>query len=261
MTKHHTRRELIGASPINSELVDYLNQARSPSHNQLAPCVALIGCDGSGKSTLARDLVSLLNRNINTRSVYLGLGTGDFGRRIAKLPLVGGVVSRFLQNKASKAHEGRDKRLPGLATALAMFGLSLTRRHRFREALKYRKKGVQIVTDRYPQAELAGGFDGPGLNSARKGSPLVEYLARREQSIYRQMAAYQPTVIIRLNVDVDTALARKADHERALLEKKIAVLPTLSFAGARIVDIDATRPYGDVLASTLAVLQRFGLRA
>lgn len=261
MTKHHSRHDLIGASPVNPEFVDYLERTQLSSQSHLAPCVALIGCDGSGKSTLASDLVSLLDRNTRTRSVYLGLGTGDFGRRIAELPIIGGVVSRFLSSKASKAHEGRDKRLPGLATALVMFTLSLTRRHRFRQVLEYREHGIQVITDRYPQAELAGGFDGPGLNWTRKGSKLVERLARRERSIYRQMAAYKPTVVIRLNVDVDTALARKADHERALLEKKITALPTLHFAGAQIVDIDAARPYGEVLASTLAVLRRFGLQA
>jgi thymidylate kinase len=227
----------------------------------MAPSVALVGCDGSGKSTLASDLAAVLNRQAPTRTMYLGLGTGDLGRRIGTLPLIGPLAERYLAGKASKAHAGPDKRLPGLVTALAMYAFSLARLRRFRKALDYRRHGVQVITDRYPQAQVAGSFDGPGLSWTRKGSALVERLAAREHALYAGMSAWRPTVVIRLNVDVDTALARKSDHERGMLEKKIAVVPTLDFAGAQIVDVDATRPYHEVLETVLAVLRRHGLSA
>lgn len=263
MTLHKSPREIASFSSLE------LAFARTSSRSGLAPCVALIGCDGSGKSTLTRDLVTLLNRQAPTRSMYLGLGTGDLGRRIGEIPLIGRMAERFLTAKAGKAHaghgkpkgSGQEKRLPGLATALAMFGFSLARHRRFRKVLDYRQKGVQVVTDRYPQAEVPGSFDGPGLSWLRKGSALVERLAARERVLYDGMAAYRPTVVIRLNVDVDTALARKADHQREMLEKKLAVVPTLRFGGAQIVDIDATRPYHEVLETVLAVLRRHGVHA
>jgi thymidylate kinase len=232
-----------------------------PAHAGLAACVALVGCDGSGKSTLARDLVALLDTQAPTRSMYLGLGTGDLGRRIGQVPLVGAFVEHYLTGKAKKAHDGRDKRLPGLVTALAMYAFSLARLRRFRKVLDYRGFGVQVITDRYPQAEVPGSFDGPGLSWMRKGSALVQRLAARERRLYANMAACRPTLVIRLNVDADTALARKADHRRDLLEKKLAVVPALRFGGAQIVDVDATRPYDEVLQSVLAVLRRHGLNA
>ena len=226
----------------------------------LAPCVALVGCDGSGKSTLARDLTLLLDPVAPTRSIYLGLGTGDLGRAIGRIPMVGALLERYLTAKAGKAHAGKpqagtDKRLPGLATALVMFAFSLARRHRFRQALALRRRGIRVISDRYPQAELPGRFDGPGLSWTRRGSAVVERLADRERSLYEEMAAYRPTLVIRLNVDADTALARKADHSRDLLETKLAIVPTLKFGGARIVDVDATRPYPEVLAAVHALVQ------
>jgi thymidylate kinase len=227
----------------------------------LAPCVALVGCDGSGKSTLTRDLTALLDREMPTRSVYLGLGTGDLGRSIGRLPLVGRTLERFLTARAGKAHSGHNKRLPGLATALVMFAFSLARRRRFEHGLDFRKRGIRVISDRYPQAELAGRFDGPGLAWTRRGSPLVERLADRERQLYEDMAAYRPTLVVRLNVDVETALARKADHRRELIEKKLAIVPTLTFGGARIVDVDATRPYPEVLAAVHALVQREVLAA
>lgn len=104
-----------------------------------APCLALIGCDGAGKSTLAADLTKRLNRLVPTRSVYLGLGTGDLGRRIGQLPILGSIAERFLTGKAKKAHDGAGKDLPGFATAAAMFGFSLLRLRRFRKMLAYRE--------------------------------------------------------------------------------------------------------------------------
>jgi thymidylate kinase len=225
-----------------------------------APCIALVGCDGAGKSTLAADLTKRLNRLAPTRSVYLGLGTGDLGRRIGQVPFLGPVVERFLSRKAKRAHDGTGKGLPDLATASVMFGFSLLRLRRFQKVLAYREHGIQVVTDRYPQSEVAGTFDGPSLAWTRKGSPLVEKLAARERALYEDMSACQPTLVIRLNVDADTALARKGDHERAQLERKLAVIPTLLFGGAPIVDIDATLPYHDVLATILKVAARYGLQ-
>ncbi|WP_395334560.1 hypothetical protein WBP06_23695 [Novosphingobium sp. BL-8H] len=276
MTLHKSPREIATRSSLDSAFDTSFAKSSTrsqPGRSQsgrsqsgLAPCVALIGCDGSGKSTLARDLVMLLDRQAPTRSMYLGLGTGDLGRKIGEVPVIGRLVEGFLTGKARKAHDGKtrsgpEKRLPGLLTALAMFGFSLARHRRFRQVIDYRRHGVQVVTDRYPQAEVPGTFDGPGLSWMRKGSGLVERIARRERALYEGMAAYRPTVVIRLNVDVDTALGRKADHERAMLERKLAVVPTLGFAGAQIVDVDATRPYHEVLATVLAVLRRHGLQS
>lgn len=262
MTMQNPPRGIAAFSPDDARLAprfDYRDLAQRKG--ALAPCVALVGCDGSGKSTLARDLTALLDREAPTRTMYLGLGTGDLGRAIGRIPLVGGIIEGFLTRKAGKAHSAPDKRLPGLATALAMFGFSLARRRRFEQVLALRRKGIRMITDRYPQAELAGRFDGPGLAWTRRGSPLVERLARRERQLYADMAAYRPTLVIRLNIDVETALARKADHRRDLLEKKLAIVPTLQFGGARIVDIDATRPYSEVFAAALALIEAEALAA
>lgn len=257
MTMHNPPPGIAAFPPVDARLAPRRLQAEGA----LAPCIALVGCDGSGKSTLARDLTILLNREAPTRTMYLGLGTGDLGRAIGRIPLIGGVVEAFLTKKAGTAHSAPDKRLPGLLTALAMFGFSLARKRRFDQVLAFRRQGIRVVTDRYPQAELAGRFDGPGLAWTRRGSSLVEALAARERQLYEDMAAYRPTLVIRLNVDVETALARKADHRRDLLEKKLAIVPTLKYGGARIVDIDATRPYSEVFAAVLALVEVEALAA
>jgi hypothetical protein len=68
------------------------------------------------------------------------------------------------------------------------------------------------------------------------------------------MARHVPTLLIRLNVDAETAHTRKPDHKLAMLEDKVRVLPTLTFSGAQIVDLDATAPYAEVLWGALAAV-------
>ena len=56
---------------------------------QLAPLIAVVGCDGSGKSTMAAELIAWLGQFRPVGTVYLGLGSGNIGNRIKAWPLIG----------------------------------------------------------------------------------------------------------------------------------------------------------------------------
>lgn len=217
----------------------------------LAPLIALVGCDGSGKSTLAADLEVAIAPNATVARCYLGLGSGELGLRIKRLPLIGPAVEHYLSRKASQTRD-KTKTVPGLATALVVFAFSLLRYRRFRRALLLRRQGVTVITDRYPQTEVAGMHDGPGLSAATAGSATVAWLARQERRMYERMASFHPDVVLRLNVDAATALARKPDHKAGLLAAKIAAAPLLRFDGAHMVDIDARQSYDAVRSKALA---------
>ena len=220
----------------------------------LAPLIAIVGCDGSGKSTLAADLVETLRGERPVESRYLGLGSGAIGARIKRWPVIGAAIERSLAGKARRTRS-TGERIPGLATALVVYGFSLLRERRFRQVLARRRAGTIIITDRYPQVEVPGFYDGPGLSAAQAGSRAVAWLAASERRRYERMAAYRPTLVVRLNVDLATATARKPDHEPALLERKIAVTPLLRFGGARIVDLDACAPYAQVRTEALDAIR------
>jgi thymidylate kinase len=225
------------------------------SDGGLAPLIAIIGCDGAGKSTLAADLRIELSKDGPVESCYLGLGTGDLGERIKRWPLIGAALERRLVKKATQTRT-KDAKIPGLATALVVFGLSLLRRRRFRRMMALRARGISVITDRYPQTEVAGFYDGPGLSAARAGSRMVAWLAARERGLYLEMASHLPDVVIRLNIDVATAHARKPDHKPDLLARKVAVTPLLRFNDAFIVDLDSRRPYDEVRAKALDIIRR-----
>jgi len=221
----------------------------------LAPLIALVGADGAGKSSLSEDVVRELAADRPVARVYLGLGSGDLGQKIKRLPLVGRALDKRIGKKADSARDKQAK-IPGLGTALVIYAFSVKRRKAFRRVLALRAVGTTIITDRYPQVEVPGYYDGPGLSAASAGSALVGWLAKRERRQYEQMAAFLPTLVIRLNIDIATAVARQPDHGEALVARKIAVTPQLKFNGAPIADVDATRPYPEVRAEVLRLVRQ-----
>jgi hypothetical protein len=70
------------------------------------------------------------------------------------------------------------------------------------------------------------------------------------------MAAYRPTLVIRLHIDTETVMARKPDHDRALIERKVETVPRLAFNGAPMIDLDATMDYAQELALAKAAVDR-----
>ena len=222
---------------------------------RLAPLIAIIGTDGSGKSTLAADVAAALGQQRRVAHIYLGLGSGPLGQRISALPLVGPLLGGFFNQKADRTRDKGD-RIPGLATALVVYAFSRRRKARFDRMMRLRRDGVTIITDRYPQVEIPGFYDGPGLSAARAEGMLVRRIAAREAALYHEMAAHIPTLVIRLNIDVDTALARKPDHARGLIEQKVAVTPLLRFNGAPIIEVDATIAYDEEVRLTLQAIDQ-----
>ncbi|MFT8804859.1 MAG: hypothetical protein ABF856_06720 [Acetobacter aceti] len=211
----------------------------------LAPLVALIGCDGAGKTAISNELAIQLNQTRPTQAVYLGLGSGDLGRRIGSIPLIGPALEKLLTDKARKTRSKGEK-IPGLLTALVVYGFSLLRYRRFLKMQDARRRGIAVIADRYPQTEIPAFYDGPGLSAARPGSRFVAALARSELRLYEKMAAVKPNLVIKLDVDPQTALSRKPDHDLATLTAKVVATQKLTFGGAPIVTIDARPSYAQV---------------
>jgi thymidylate kinase len=231
-------------------------------HAALAPLIAVIGCDGSGKSTVSENILVWVRGYGPAAAAHLGKQSGNLGRKLARLPMIGPLLGRVINSKVANVRDDRARnKAPGVFLALVIYALSLRRMLRFRRMLALRRRGLIVVADRYPQSELPGAYDGPGLLAAAQGNRIVRWLARREQLAYIKMTSYRPDLVLRLNVDLDTACARKPDHRRALLRDKVAATPKLKFNGAPIVEIDSTQPLPDVLAAArLAVASTMAQR-
>ncbi|TLV11678.1 hypothetical protein FE839_19075 [Klebsiella indica] len=213
--------------------------------------IAVVGSDGTGKSTLTADLVNSLRQYCTTERRYLGLISGEDGDKIKRLPFIGVWLERRLAAKSDKTQRMSNKP-PALWAALIMYGFSLWRASNLRKVCRLAQSGVLVISDRYPQAEISGFYyDGPGIGVERAKGWLLTRLAARERRLYQRMAQYRPELIIRLNIDVDTAFARKPDHSYEELKDKIATMVRLQYNGSRIIELDARAPYDDVLNNAL----------
>lgn len=230
--------------PANTATVD-------APHTALAGVIAVVGCDGTGKSTLTADLLAHLRRRGPAERRYMGLISGEMGDKIKQLPFIGIRLERYLAAKARRAQDVK-KTLPGTFTAIVMYLFSLWRVAQLRRLIRRSQSGVLVIADRYPQAEIPGfNYDGPGLTAHRTDNWLIGKLAAREQKWYQWMSEQRPALIIRLNIDADTAFARKPDHHLSELRDKIAVMPRIRYNGANVCDIDARMPYPQVLEAAL----------
>ncbi len=230
-------------------------QSRAITNHLPVRVIAITGCDGSGKSTLVASLVSVLSSHGLTESLYLGQSSGRIVEWISSLPIIGGLFGRYLLAKSDRVHD-RPSTPPGNVTTLVIFLLSCWRAYKFRRMLARSQQGGLLIADRYPQAEVAGfRFDGPQLAKTVGGNYWVRSLRRREQKLYQWMASYPPLLLIRLDIDEQTAHSRKPDHELSVLREKIAVIPHLTFNGARILDLDAREPMSKILDESLRAIQ------
>lgn len=222
----------------------------------LANVFAVVGCDGTGKSTLTRDLLDSLRSQGPAERHYLGLVSGEMGDKIKDLPFIGVRLENNLHNKANRALD-MEKKLPGVGTALIMYVMSLWRASLMLRVIWHSRRNVNVITDRYPQAEIPGfHYDGPGLTVNRTRNWLVSKLATGEQRMYEWMAKHQPSLVIRLIISAEVAHSRKPDHGLAELRDKILVMDRLRFNGARVIDIDATMPYPQVLKVALEAINQ-----
>ncbi|WP_422047297.1 hypothetical protein [Rosenbergiella epipactidis] len=217
--------------------------------------VAIVGCDGSGKSTITADLIKAMQKIRPTERRYLGLISGEDGDKIKKLPIIGVWLERRLAKKSEKTQSMRSE-APPLWAAFIMYALSCWRSSNFHKARALAESGVLVIADRYPQAEISGfHYDGPGLGVERVKGWLLKEMAKREVVIYEKLANYQPQLIIRLDIDVETAFARKPDHSYQELSDKIGVMRQLNYNGANILDLDSRKPYEEVLASVVSAVK------
>lgn len=213
---------------------------------KLAPLIAVVGADGAGKSRLSADLIDHISQNRPAEAGYLGEGSSVTGRKIGRWPIIGQMLKGSLEGVADRLRDPSAS-IPGPIAAMYALHRSRKRYRRFQGLLEKRRRGIVIVTDRYPQTERPGLHDGPILAGLANNSFLARIKAE-EIELYAKMASYTPSLVIRLSIDVDTAMARKPDHDRGLIAMKVATLPMITFNGAPILDLDAAMDYAEELS-------------
>lgn len=216
-----------------------------PLFGRHQPVIAIIGSDGSGKSTVGEALYKEMNRLRPTKLCHLGKQAGNLGRALRQVPVLG----KLLEKRNIKEHETLKKRKESSTLAATVaFIMSMRRVYRFHRMLYFYKRGFAILTDRFPQILIPGPMDGPSLADLCFKGWFLHALMKLENRLYARMTKFQPDLVIRLNVDLETALARKPDHQVHKLARKISDVSRLHFGATPILDLSATDPLEEVLS-------------
>lgn len=220
--------------------------------------VAFIGSDGSGKSTLTAEIRKWLRYKLDVHSYYLGSGQGST-RLLDRLRHTVKAKTRKPKKQAS-AGAPRTKKPPGaFGRLLALHHLPAVgaRRRALAEARRLARGGSMVVIDRFPQAEVAGIYDGPRLQDGNS----FGWAARAEMKGFAGLAAHKPDLLVKLVVSPEVAHARKPDHSLSSIERKCAITRDLRFDGIEVVAIDADQPLEQVMLEAKRAIWHHMLRA
>jgi thymidylate kinase len=181
--------------------------------------------------------------------IYFGTGDGRPSLVLRPFKLMVPLIRRFIGTKPKGASHGKlSDRAPGpLYSALMMVWATVVAHEKRSKLLAVRRganRGMIVITDRYPQDEIAGFNDGPLLLRLR-GVP--NWLRRLEASAYALSRRLRPDLVLKLDVLPETAARREPDMDRALISQRIADLRRLRFAGAPVITVDAEQPLKDVI--------------
>jgi thymidylate kinase len=214
--------------------------------------VAVVGSDGAGKSTVTSALTHWLRFKLDTHNLYLGTGDGGTSLFDATRRGIRGLarLTKGRTTSASPRAEAVAKDPTPTATpfsrkifALHHLPLAWRKLSQMRLAQRLAETGRIVILDRLAQVQFPGLNDGPRLQSAENFS----WSAQHESRLFSKIIALKPDLVIRLNVDTETAYQRKPDHARETLARKSAIVASLHFEGTRVVDIDAAQPLDAVL--------------
>jgi len=214
--------------------------------------VAFIGPDGSGKSTVAAHIEDWLSWKVDTHRLYFGSGDGSVNlifrmrKRLKQLLVSIGL----LKDRPPKEGEAKPRRTSwpkDLFDGVTLLSLARDKLANLKKARRLTASGSVVIADRYPQDEVHHINDGPKIGLGDQDSWIRRSFSRRELALYRTMARLPADLIVKLMVSAEVAMARKPDHRRAEIERKVGIVRGLRFEGSKVVAVDADQPLEQVL--------------
>ena len=203
--------------------------------------IAIVGADGSGKTTLVKDLTKWLSWKMQVRTLYFGIP------KTLSLKMVNKLISllRFPVKIGLKKPFAPVVNLGHYVSARRWIWIAGKRLRIYRKAFEWTKKGMIVISDRYPLPEfrnMASPMDGPRIQK-EWGSESGK-LAHLEQHYYSQIRL--PDKVFVLKTDINELRKRKKDLDFHSHQEKADTVNSIK-ESSHIPIINANRAYPVVL--------------
>lgn len=209
--------------------------------------VAIIGADGAGKSTVNHALFSSLSSKIDVYQEYLGSGDGRSSIMRGPIVFLKKIRDKHKKNISKGALASQSKKI-GLARFLWATTLAFEKKAKLHRVWKARARGMLVICDRYPQTQRVGINDGPMLQSWHGSEKAWKRrCAAWEWEIYKQAERLFPDLVIKLMVDLQTAIQRKPYEDVAVVAEKIQIIESLAIPCGKMVQVNAALPLEEML--------------
>lgn len=220
--------------------------------------VAFVGADGSGKSTVVQTIQRHFSWKLEVHVGYLGGLGGQFMVSRPIFSLIRSFVKFMVGSSNAKATAGnaRPKSLTRIfvRSVWAVF-LSREKRKSFVKMCQARNRGVVVLSDRFPQALVPGEIDGPLIGEeTRHLSPVLSYLGKKEDELFRLVARQRCDLIIFLDVDPETTVNRLMNPDVDLAHHRVERTRAAFSRLQNVVVIDANRSLDEVLIDVKRVV-------
>ena len=212
--------------------------------------IAFVGVDGAGKSTVLKALKKWLTWKLDVYFVYFGSGDGPSS--FLRWPLLTAlrVYRYFRPKKISKTGKpATARRKITLARFIWAIVLGFEKKRKMKSALTAKRRGMIVLSDRYPQTWQEGFNDGPILAPLREHkNPLIRRIADWEYQVYKNCVQHGPDLLLKLLIPPEVALKRKGGMSIDEIKERIHVVRNIpGNPNTRIITIDCDKPLNDVL--------------
>lgn len=206
--------------------------------------IAIVGMDGSGKSTAVKKVVKFYSIQMNTSSVFLGNGKSGASWYRKIFFSFFGTKAKFSQHKnINKSNANtKAKKIP-FYYAIWIYLCLLDKRKNLMKAIKDSANGSLVISDRWPQTDVPGIFDGPRLANTISGNYIADKVIQKEEKFYKFASQFKPDLLIKLRVSPEKSLKRKPDE--LTLEEATnfsTLIDQIEWPAQNIVNIDADQP-------------------
>ena len=208
--------------------------------------IALVGIDGSGKTSTLDFIKRFFAIQMNVTNVFLGNGKSgaSWYRKI-----LFSIYGTKLKNKSDVENINNfkpTKQRNSVFYALWILICLLDKEKNIKKAIAAKANGSLVISDRWPQNQISGTFDGPRLN-VENPKGFIKYVVDREQKFLKLVSLVRPDLLIMLDVSPEIAMNRKPGELTFHQAKtNTELLHKIDWPGSPSVIVNSNKPVEEV---------------